>query len=697
MTFYKQKYLKYKSKVQKLTNQFGGESKDCDSIIFDIEKMLEPNLIDINNEFKNSKDSSLPLSTPPFDIQNLSSNKMTIKDFKTYFRFMSNRYLKFSLAEPLTEKIIDILSQYDQKGIQTIKDLYDEYKKCKEGSSNESSNEEKSESRSSSDDKKELSQDELRKLFDKFQRNKKLNMPLLARLLTVKRDNDLYNLSLKLRLSIGFPENLFQNDLTTGKQYGDLLAIIYTQNVDKDNELDFNGFVNFVKCGVNRDFVDTVASNINCKNQRESEERQRKQKEAEEREKQREEREKQRREAEERQRREREQREAERERERQQREAEEREREIQKQQRERREAEERERERQKEREAKDKRFEEELRQMKNDGEEERKRFQRGREEWLKIQREREEEEKRREQQIEREAEERRQRVAEEIDRSQREDRERTQSFEAEKRERQQKERERQQKLREAEERIQKDSTERTQRFNAELRERYGQPQKEDEVNDELLAKYLQEEEDRKIAEQEQSNIEMNNPQQKGFPVFQQPVYSQQSPSTNNYNQNQSLGNKYGIPMRGQAQGVQSPNASQYGIPMRGQTQGAQAQNVFQPGYMPQPGFQGFQQPGYQGFQQPGYQGFQQPGYPQPGYQQPYMPQPGYPQTGYQQPGYQQPYMPQPGYGNQQPMYPQSRYQQPGYGNQQQNPNQNNQFGGKLEPDYNGIKFRIYKK
>ena len=56
--------------------------------------------------------------------------------------------------------------------------------------------------------------------------------------------------------------------------------------------------------------------------------------------------------------------------------------------------------------------------------------------------------------------------------------------------------------------------------------------------------------------------------------------------------------------------------------------------------------------------------------PQPGYQQPYMPQPGY----------QQPYMPQPGYDNQQP-----------------NPDQNNQFGGKLEPDYHGIKFRIYKK
>ena len=203
MTFYKQKYLKYKSKVQKLTNQFGGESKDCDSIIFDIEKMLEPNLIDINNEFKNSKDSST-ISTPPFDIQNLSSNNMTIEDFKSYFKFMSNRYLKFSFAESITEKIIDILSQYDQKGIKTIKDLYDEYKKCKEGS-----NEEKSESTSSSDDKKELSQDELRKLFDKFQRNKKLSMPLLARLLTVKSDNDLYNLSLKLRLSIGFPENLF--------------------------------------------------------------------------------------------------------------------------------------------------------------------------------------------------------------------------------------------------------------------------------------------------------------------------------------------------------------------------------------------------------------------------------------------------------------------------------------------------------
>ena len=533
MTFYKKKYLKYKSKVQKLTNQFGGESKDCVSIISFIEKLFEPNLIVINNKFKNSNNFS-PGAPLPFDIQNLSSNDMTIKDFKSIFKFWGNRYLEFSSAGPTTEKIIDILSEYDQKGIQTIKDLYDEYKRCKEGSSNESSNEEKSESRSSSDDKKELSQDELRKLFDKFQRNKKLSMPLLARLLTVKSDNDLYNLSLKLRLSIGFPENLFQNDLTTGKQYGDLLAIIYTQNVDKENQLDFNGFVNFVKCGVNRDFVDPVASNISCKNQRESEE-------------------KQRREAEERQRREREQRE---------------ERERERQQRERREAEERKR----------------------------------------------------------------------------------------------------------------------------------QEEKEDEVNDELLAKYLQEEEDRKIAEQEQSNIEMNNPQQKRFPVFQQPVYSQQSPSKNNYNQNQSLGNKYGIPMRGQAQGVQSPNASQYGIPMRGQTQGAQAQNVFQPSYMPQPGFQGFQQSGYQGFQQPGYQGFQQPGYPQPGYQQPYMPQPGYPQPGYPQPGYQQPYMPQPGYqGFQQPMYPQSGYQQPGFGNQQQNPNQNNQFGGKLEPDYNGIKFRIYKK
>ena len=71
------------------------------------------------------------------------------------------------------------------------------------------------------------------------------------------QDNDLYNLSLKLRLSIGFPENLFQNDLTTGTQYGDLLAIIFTQNVDSNNELDFKGFINFVKCGVNRDFVDT--------------------------------------------------------------------------------------------------------------------------------------------------------------------------------------------------------------------------------------------------------------------------------------------------------------------------------------------------------------------------------------------------------------------------------------------------------
>ena len=341
MTFYKQKYLKYKSKVQKLTNQFGGESKDCDSIIFDIEKMLEPNLIDINNEFKNSKDYST-ISTPPFDIENLSSNNMTIKDFKSLFKFMSNRHLKSSFAGPITEKIIDILSQYDQKGIKTIKDLYDEYKRCKEGSSNENSNEEKSESTSSSDDKKELSEDELRKLFDKFQRNKKLSMPLLARLLTVKSDNDLYNLSLKLRLSIGFPENLFQNDLTTGTQYGDLLAIIFTQNVDSNNELDFKGFINFVKCGVNRDFVDPVASNINCKNQRESEERQRKQRETEEREKQREEREKQQREAEERQRRERERREAEkREREKQQREDEER----QRRERERREALEKEMER----------------------------------------------------------------------------------------------------------------------------------------------------------------------------------------------------------------------------------------------------------------------------------------------------------------------------------------------------------------
>ena len=173
MTFYKQKYLKYKSKVQKLTNQFGGESKDCAFIIFFNENMFEPNLIDINNEFKNSKDSST-ISTPPFDIQNLSSNNMTIEDFKSYFKFMSNRYLKFSFAESITEKIIDILSQYDQKGIKTIKDLYDEYKRCKEGS-----NEEKSESTSSSDDKKELSEDEI--IFDYEGENwsiKKLNEQL---------------------------------------------------------------------------------------------------------------------------------------------------------------------------------------------------------------------------------------------------------------------------------------------------------------------------------------------------------------------------------------------------------------------------------------------------------------------------------------------------------------------------------------
>jgi hypothetical protein len=308
----------------------------------------------------------------------------------------------------------------------------------------------------------ELSQDELKLLFNTFQRGDNLTFPLLIKLLTVKKDKDLYELSLKLRLSMGFPNNLTQSDLTTGSEYGNILAIIFTQNVNSvdDNQLNFSRFVDFVKCGVNRNFEDLVATNINCKNQRDSEEIQRKQKEAEEREKQREEREKQRREAEERQRREREQREAERERERQQREAE-RERERQ---------EEKER-KQREREANDKRFEEELRQLKNEGEEERKRYQRFEEERKQRERERKEEEERRERREEEEERRRRQRVAEVINRNQREDRDPnpttsgTTTYTTD-----------MPRVQEAEERIQRESRERMQKFNSDLRERYGQPQ-----------------------------------------------------------------------------------------------------------------------------------------------------------------------------------------------------------------------------
>ena len=72
-------------------------------------------------------------------------------------------------------------------------------------------------------------------------------------------------------------------------------------------------------------------------------------------------------------------------------------------------------------------------------------------------------------------------------------------------------------------------------------------------------------------------------------------------------------------------------------------------------YMPQQGYEGYQQQGYaqqgyaqQGYQQQGYtqQGYQQ-GYAQQGYQQQGYAQQGYPQQNYQQQGYQQGY--QPGY------------------------------------------------
>ena len=108
----------------------------CARLIHFIENIFEPTIIDANSIIKLRDEKNEYKDKSLFEFNSLYS-PYDIDNFVKYFEYMNRKY------ELKNFVISNILLSYKKGEIKTMKDLYDKYKKCKEGSDNERLNKER--------------------------------------------------------------------------------------------------------------------------------------------------------------------------------------------------------------------------------------------------------------------------------------------------------------------------------------------------------------------------------------------------------------------------------------------------------------------------------------------------------------------------------------------------------------------------